>query len=104
METNKFVMKIEEIEKDTNRGLNVKGTILSGTVELGDFLDITESESKQPITHTHIASIEKKGNNGFYNISTIAKVGDFVKLLITNSYIDNVVKTGQYITTAKQFK
>lgn len=101
----KFLMKIEKIEEVKNRGLSVTGTVLSGTVELGDFLDITEPESKQALTHTHIASIERKDyeNDGFY-LSPIAKVGDFVKLLITNSYRDKIVKPGQYITTAKQFK
>lgn len=105
MDTIGFKMKIEGVNPQIDRGIFAEGTILQGKVFLGDCLEIIGNS----ILKTHVAAIEKKISKNDdqkqpeYKIAFSAKSGENVRLLLTNSFTDNIC-IGHIISTPKSVK
>jgi len=96
-----FLMEIEEVDYNKKKGIYVKGKILSGTVQLGDHLEIRDNDVNI-IARSIIASIQRIENeSGSKLLVSIAETGDTVKLWLTNSQKDNI-RVGQTISTPKK--
>lgn len=103
--TRDFIMEIEEIDSKNPRGIMAIGKIKNGKVFLGDFLEIVGNNN---VLKTHIAFIEKKINKNSDDkksllISNSAKMGEDVRLLLTNSRNDDI-SIGQIISTPKKIR
>lgn len=93
-----FVMEIEEINRNSKRGLVATGKVNNGIVCLGDCLEIV---GKDNILKTHVAAIEKLSKNHTKpSFSTSAVSGDNIQLLLTNSRNDNI-SIGHVLSTPK---
>lgn len=93
-----FVMEIEDINRNSKRGLVVSGIVNNGSVSLGDCLEIVGNND---ILRTHVAAIAKfSANSKNVNLSSTAKCGDNIEVLLTNSRNDNI-NIGQVLSTPK---